>query len=405
VHAGVGMLAPAEFTRRHVLRLMVATAGSTLLHWPGGAKAASLPLPAAPHGFLTAEELATLDAATARIIPTDGQPGARECGVVHYIQSMLSFMPGSDANCDRRVNAADLTAMAMRLAGPRSGCPSSGDVNGNGVVDTADIALAESAVFQAQPVFAGGPFSGRQPQPHIPAGSRACERCHLAPLPQESGGAGAALPTLDYYPPNYFTQFLPLPRLRALSWKIRILGAAAVPEVAGNPLATTSLEADLRNKYRVHLAELDSVSQQQYQKPFVQLSPDEQDKVLALANQDFVTLLTYHTLEGMFCAPEYGGNRERLGWQLIRFDGDSQPLGYTIYDESAPGNYRERPDKPNSDPNPDEDCAGFSAKVNRFLTVISRADFVQPGAAFRTPYCFNVPSQPSQLPTLDSLDE
>ena len=53
------------------------------------------------------------------------------------------------------------------------------------------------------------------------------------------------------------------------------------------------------------------------------------------------------------------------------FDGDSQPLGYEIYDASVEGNYRERPDKPNSGPNPDEDCSGFSANLDHFLDLIS----------------------------------
>ena len=90
--------------------------------------------------------------------------------------------------------------------------------------------------------------------------------------------------------------------------------------------------------------------------------------------------------------PEYGGNRDRLGWQLVRFDGDSQPLGYEIYDETVPGNYRERPDKPNSGPNPDEDCSGFSTNMNRFLTVISSVDLTRPNRRFPNPYCFDVPA-------------
>ena len=108
--------------------------------------------------------------------------------------------------------------------------------------------------------------------------------------------------------------------------------------------------------------------------------------------QAFITLLRYHTLEGMFCVPEYGGNRSRLGWNLIGFDGDSQPLGYTIYDETT-GGYYERQDKPNSGPNPGETCAGFSKKMNNFLTTISRAGDVQPGSKgpFKNPFCLDVP--------------
>jgi len=379
-----------EFTRREVLRLGVAGAAVTLLPRRSMFAMAA----EAAQGFLTSQQLAILEAAVARIIPTDTQPGARECGAADYIQSMLSFMPGSDANCDRRVNAADLTATVLAAAqGHRPGCPLGGDSDGSGVVDAADAVRAEGAVFGAQPVYAGGPFSGRQPQAHFPTGSTPCYVCHGAPLQQSATATGsAAAATVDNYPPNFFTQFLPLPRLQALSWKIRILGATAVPEVAGNPLARELPEADLRRKYRDGLAALESTSQGQFGKSFVVLTGAQQTTVLNAVDPAFMTLLTGHTIEGMLCAPEYGGNRNRLGWQLVRFDGDSQPLGYEIYDESVPSHYRERPDKPNSGPNPDEDCSGFSSGINRFLTVISSATLTQPGRRFPNPFCFDVPA-------------
>ena len=317
--------------------------------------------------------MAILDGATAAIIPTDSTPGARECGVVNYIQNMLSFMPGSDANCDRQVSAADIVATVRQVGGGAAACRDAGDVDGNGVVDQNDAVAAEAAVFGARPVFAGGPFSGRQPQPHFDTGSLPCGTCHGIPF-ENSGpaalGVAASSPTVNNYPPEFFTQFLPLSRLQALSWKIRILGASAVPEVALNPLATSSIEVDLRNKYRNGLAALDQLSQSTYGLGFVQLTPTQQSSLLHKSpDQNFVTLLTYHTVEGMLSVPEYGGNRNRLGWQLVGFDGDSQPLGYTIYDESI-GGYRERPDKPNSTRNPGEKCDGFSQPVSKFLNLI-----------------------------------
>jgi hypothetical protein len=349
----------------------------------------------APGGFLTTSELAILDAATAGIIPTDATVGARECGVVNYIQSLLSFMPGSDANCDWQVTAADIVATINRLDGHQASCRSAGDVDGSGGVDSHDVVAAEAAVFGARPVFAGGPYSGRQPQPHFNTGSLSCETCHGIPFqnPQPAAldvAAGAS--TVNNYPPDFFTQFLPQSRLQALSWKVRILGAAAVPEVAANPLATSSIEVDFRNKYRNGLAALDQMSQHTYGSGFAQLTPAQQANLLHTSpDQDFVTLLTYHTIEGMLSVPEYGGNRDRLGWQLVGFDGDSQPLGYTIYDDSL-GGYRERPDKPNSAPNPDETCSGFSQPLSNFLNLIRAAAPVQPGRHFSAPYCFGVPT-------------
>jgi len=48
----------------------------------------------------------------------------------------------------------------------------------------------------------------------------------------------------------------------------------------------------------------------------------EQDKILTgIENTVFFTLLRTHTIEGMFCDPMHGGNRDMIGWQLIGFPG------------------------------------------------------------------------------------
>jgi hypothetical protein len=190
------------------------------------------------------------------------------------------------------------------------------------------------------------------------------------------------------YPPNAFELFLPLNRLQRLSWRIRLLGADSVPEAAGNPLARESLEVDLRGTYRRGLAAVEDKSQRTFGKAFVALPPAQQMEILSTADAVFYQVLQRHVIDGTLCAPEYGGNRDRLGWQLAGFDGDSQPLGYTIYDPAVPGHYRERPDKPNFGPNPDERCAPFSDGHSRFLDLLTR--IAQPGGHFTTPYCFAV---------------
>jgi hypothetical protein len=381
-----------------VLQLVAGTVGVSMLPRRWTHAAAPPPLSALP-GFLSFPELAILDAATARIVPSEplaGLPGdtaigARECGVIHYVQSLLTYFPGSDANCDHNVNAADLTATALAVNRPPASCMGGGDVDGSGAVEPSDVPVAESAIFRARPVHAGGPFSDRQGQPHFATASIPCRRCHGAASLMGVGvpDSGRSESGLND-PPNFFREFLPHSRVKRLGWKIRLLGAAAVPEVAANPLASESIETDLRRRYRVGLTALDQIARERFGAPFAGLSPEDQTAVLDAADPDFVTLLTYHTLEGMFGLPEYGGNRDRLGWRLLQFDGDSQPLGYTIYDPDAPGNYRERPDKPNSRPNPDEDCHGFSAGMKAFLTVVSNADLTKPGGPFPAPFCFDV---------------
>ena len=71
----------------------------------------------------------------------------------------------------------------------------------------------------------------------------------------------------------------------------------------------------------------------------------------------------------MFSVTEYGGNKNRIGWDLIGYDGDSQPLGYSIFDETTMS-YRERADKPNSTANPDEDFRGVDDHTQALLNTI-----------------------------------
>jgi gluconate 2-dehydrogenase gamma chain len=105
---------------------------------------------------------------------------------------------------------------------------------------------------------------------------------------------------------------------------------------------------------------------------FASLSPADQDaKLRSIEKSRFFQLLRTHTIEGMFSAPEYGGNTDRIGWSLIKYDGDSQPLGYSIFDAHTM-TYRERPDKPNSTANPDEDFSGVDANTQRFLKLVVR---------------------------------
>lgn len=371
-------------SRRRVLQLL-AGAGVLAMQPRLLARLAPAPVAQGSSGFLTAAELATLDAATAVILPTDELPGARELGIVDYIQGMLSFLPGSDANCDRRLGAADLTAITAISTGATPGCPGAGDVDGNGVVDALDAHAGASALVAARPAFGHGPFSGRQPQPHQPIGSTPCSACHG---PQGVGGHAETAPdggTLAY-PPNAFPLFTPLNRLQTLSWKVRLLGPEAVPEVADNPLLATLPDVDLRRRYRAGLAQIEAEATRRFGAPFTALDPAQQAEVLQQAGS-FLALLRRHVIEGMLSAPEYGGNRNRLGWQMVGYDGDSQPLGYTIYDPTVPGFYRERPDKPNSGPDPDDPCAGFSAPMAEFLALLAA---ITDGGSFAAPYCFEV---------------
>ncbi len=181
--------------------------------------------------FFTAHQAAVIDAATRRIAPGPeddileaGHPGAHECGVVRYIDTMLSMF-------DHRV--------------PK--------------------------------LFAGGPWSNRH-----------------------SKG------------PNHMKTFVKPDRAQAQAWRKRI--------------------KELQRTYRSGVKLLDS----QAGGSFATASAQDQDQILAAgAVAPFTTVLFQHTIEGMYSNPEYGGNRNLLGWKEVGFPGDIQPRGYTTRDMQA----------------------------------------------------------------------
>lgn len=270
-----------ELTRRAFLKAAAASAAL-----------AAAPLRCRPEpAFFSPEELATLSALCDRILPPDADPGAAALGAPVYIEHLLTVFE-----------------------------------------------LPEPHLF----VFAGGPYSGRQPFPDYRTGT----------------------PSKVYPPDRFRWPAAPSP-LQELFWRAEILGSeeAGLPPhldaQAGGP------RKGLRDVYREGLAAVDAAALAQGGSPFAELGEAEQDDLLALLDsptglpvdpvrgQSFIDLLIQHTLEGCLSAPEYGGNRAGAGWRMVGIEGDSQPLGYSLY-SVRDGAYRERPDHPMSTPNPDE---------------------------------------------------
>jgi len=81
-----------------------------------------------------------------------------------------------------------------------------------------------------------------------------------------------------------------------------------------------------QQQYRQGIAALDKLAGGDFTKK----SPAAQDKILATPSVSaFTSRLFEHTIEGLYAAPEYGGNRGLAGWKDIGFPGDIQPRGYT----------------------------------------------------------------------------
>jgi len=167
-------------------------------------------------------------------------------------------------------------AAARLIPGPLDdpeevGHPGAREANVVRYIDTMLGALSVSP----QAVFAGGPFSNR------------------------AGG------TTDD-----MAEFIGLGPAEADAWKSR-------------------LEA-YRSAYRRGVADLDRLAGGD----FTSASDAEKDAVLVHDPEGFVTLLFAHAIEGMYAAPEYGGNAGLVGWRDISFPGDSQPRGYTAAEVS-----------------------------------------------------------------------
>jgi hypothetical protein len=182
--------------------------------------------------FLTPAEWRVLEAACARLIPADEDPGAVEAGVVAYIDGLLG---------------------AFSVDPPR--------------------------------IWAGGGFSGR------------------------FGGDAT------------FAAFHSLSPMDELAWRIRIEGSGGRPEREFNGPVI-----GLQERYRDGLAGLGP--------DFADADDEEQDRRLRAAG-GFTALLYEHSCEGMYSAPEYGGNRGGVGWRNISYLGDVQPRGYP--DEEVSG--------------------------------------------------------------------
>ncbi len=154
-----------------------------------------------------------------------------------------------------------------------------------GAADYIDRLLG-AFLFDPPLIWAGGPTSGR------------------------AGGEAA------------FGRFHRLTRLDELAWRTRIEGSRGIPEREFNgPVA------GLQQRYREGLAELGP--------GFCDLPPEEQDAALR-GLPELVDLVYGHVCEGMYGAPEYGGNRDGAGWAGIGFAGDVQPRGWTDAEVSGP---------------------------------------------------------------------
>ena len=119
-----------------------------------------------------------------------------------------------------------------------------------------------------------------------------------------------------------FAAFHRLTALDELAWRTRIEGSLGITEREWNGPVQ-----GLQERYRAGLRLLGD--------DFADVDAEEQDKRLR-AHEEFTDLVYEHACEGMYGPPEYGGNRNCVGWSYIGFAGDVQPVGYTDKEVSQP---------------------------------------------------------------------
>lgn len=94
----------------------------------------------------------------------------------------------------------------------------------------------------------------------------------------------------------------------------------------------------LQTFYRQGIADFNRLCKARHGASFVELTEQQQDEMLheiegSLADREssklaqFFAVVYEHTLEGTFCDPLYGGNKDAVGWKLVGFPGAQ--WGYT----------------------------------------------------------------------------
>jgi gluconate 2-dehydrogenase gamma chain len=103
--------------------------------------------------------------------------------------------------------------------------------------------------------------------------------------------------------------------------------------------ALQTFAADQQGAYHAGLADLQSRRQKMFPESasFAALSKEQQFQLLkSIETTDFFGLLRTHTILAWLGPPEYGGNRNHVGWKYIGFDDAGTfdpPFGY--YDAEA----------------------------------------------------------------------
>jgi hypothetical protein len=236
-------------------------------------------------------------------------------------------------------------AVASAAVAGSSGCTSSSTTSGTRVLrffTDHEALVVEDATARIAPGPGDDPAEAGHPGARE-AGVTNYIDMMLGTLSSLGSGAGAAPLVFAGGPwsnrhtsgPDLMASFIALDPVRTIAWRRRLTG--------------------WQQQYRSGIETLDKHAGGD----FTKASHADQDKILAGADvRPFMSLLFEHTVEGLYSVPEYGGNRDLVGWKDISYPGDVQPRGYTAEETS-------RSDGP--DP---VDQTPVVAEVLKFLSVV-----------------------------------
>jgi len=235
--------------------------------------------------------------------------------------------------------------------------------------------LSNAPLAQAQPTAAAG-AQAAQPNPGFEyftafqAGIiiAACARI----IPTDSNGPGATEAGVVYFIDRQLSD------LYGVSGRRYEQG----PFATGAPTQGDQSGMLMRDRYRLGILGIENYAQQLYQLSFVQLSTDQQDRILhdmeagtpttfdgasiqsvtttaapagteggfrtsspggvGVGAAAFFNLLRTHAIAGFFADPVHGGNRDMVGWKLIGFPGAQMSYAGAIsqYGQPWQGGYK-----------------------------------------------------------------
>lgn len=277
--------------------------------------------------FLTAIREATCAAACARIVPT-----------------------GSDAVADPGATQAEAVVFIDRFL--------------------AAFDELKAAASDGPPIWLSGPFSNRNPFPDNRTGTTG-HRYPAADSMLSTSGQMQSLLSASITPPE-------ITPAQAAIWKAQLHGYSSLSgngkwvsqvngsykDSSGSSVSIPGVPAQgLRTIYNEGLDALNAWSHQVTGQPFAAASTTEQDLMLAAAGnvvlaailpqvplsslpvdpappaaaQNLFPYLVTHTFQACYGLPEYRQLDSNPLWQMIGYDGDTVPLGNSIYGSEVPG--------------------------------------------------------------------